>query len=193
MAIAAAPPPFVATVAPVTARQLPYSWRPGCPVPPGQLRLVRLSYWGFDGRPHVGRLVVNADVTRAVTVVFRQLYRARFPIRRLRPIDAYRGSDDASIAADNTAGFNCRYAVASGPKSWSVHAYGRAIDVNPVENPYLEGGRVLPPRGAPFVARSPHRRGMAEGVLVDAFAAVGWGWGGRWSSPDYQHFSANGR
>jgi hypothetical protein len=193
MAIAAAPPPFVATVAPVTAEQLPYSWRPGCPVAPAQLRLVRLSYWGFDGKPHVGRLVVNADVTRAVTVVFGRLYDARFPIRRLRPIDAYRGSDDASIAADNTAGFNCRYAVAAGPKSWSVHAYGRAIDVNPVENPYLVGGRVLPPRGAAFLDRSPHRRGMAEGELVDAFAAVGWGWGGRWSTPDYQHFSANGR
>jgi hypothetical protein len=193
MAIAAAPPPFVATVAPVTARQLPYSWRPGCPVAPAQLRLLRLSYWGFDGKPHVGRLVVNADVTRAVTDVFGRLYRARFLIRRMRPIDAYRGSDDVSIAADNTAAFNCRYAVTTGPKSWSAHAYGRAIDVNPVENPYLVGGRVLPPRGAQFLARSPPRPGMAEGTLVDAFAAVGWGWGGRWSSPDYQHFSANGR
>jgi hypothetical protein len=190
---AAAAPPFVADVAPVAARELRFSWRPGCPVPPSRLRVVRLSYWGFDAKPHVGRLVVNADATRAVTVVFRRLYRQRFPIRRLRPVDAYRGSDEASMAADNTSGFNCRYAVAPGPKSWSVHAYGRAIDVNPVENPYLEGGRVLPPRGAGFADRTVRRPGMAEGALVAAFAAVGWGWGGRWSSPDYQHFSANGR
>ena len=160
---------------------------------PAQLRTVRLSYWGFDGRPHSGRLVVNADATAAVTSVFRRLYGERFPIRRMRPVDAYRGSDDASMAADNTSAFNCRAAVAPGPKRWSVHAYGRAVDVNPVENPYLEGGRVLPPAGRAFGSRSLHRAGMAEGALVRAFAALGWGWGGRWSSPDYQHFSANGR
>jgi hypothetical protein len=193
MAIAAAPPPFVAAVSSVTAGDLRFSWRPGCPVAPSQLRAVRLAYWGFDGKRHTGRLVVNADATRAVTVVFRRLYAERFPIRRMRPVDAYRGSDDASMAADNTSAFNCRDAVAPGAKSWSVHAYGRAIDVNPVENPYLAGGRVLPPSGSRYADRSVRRPGMAEGRLVAAFAAVGWGWGGRWSSPDYQHFSANGR
>jgi hypothetical protein len=193
MAIAAAPPPFVASVSPVTAAQLRHSWRAGCPVPPAQLRQVRLAYWDFDGRRRIGRLVVNADATHTVVVVFRRLYRERFPIRRMQPVDAYRGSDDASMAADNTSAFNCRAAVAAGPKSWSEHAYGRAIDVNPLENPYLEGGRVLPPRGAPFADRSRLRKGMAEGALVAAFAAAGWGWGGRWSSPDYQHFSASGR
>jgi hypothetical protein len=190
---AAAAPPFIGAVAPVSAAQLHYSWRPGCPVAPAQLRAVRLSYWGFDARPHTGRLVVNADATAAVTAVFRRLYRDRFPIRRMRPVDAYRGSDDASMAADNTSAFNCRAAVAPGPKRWSVHAYGRAIDVNPVENPYLEGGRVLPPAGRAFADRLRRRMGMAEGALVRAFATVGWGWGGRWSAPDYQHFSADGR
>ena len=193
MAILAPPPPFVASTARVTAAQLRFSWRPGCPVAPAQLRSVRLSYWGFDGRRHTGTLVVNRDATRAVAIVFRRLYRARFPIRRMRPVDAYRGSDDASMAADNTSAFNCRAAVAAGPPRWSAHAYGRAVDVNPLENPYLEGGRVLPPAGRRFADRSRHRRGMAEGTLVDAFAEVGWGWGGRWSSPDYQHFSADGR
>jgi hypothetical protein len=154
---------------------------------------VRLAYWDFEGRRRIGRLVVNADAARTVVVVFRRLYRARFPIRRIEPVDAYRGSDDASMAADNTSAFNCRAAVAAGPRSWSEHAYGRAIDVNPLENPYLEGGRVLPPRGAAFADRSRRRKGMAEGRLVAAFAASGWGWGGRWSSPDYQHFSASGR
>ena len=99
------------------------------------------------------------------------------------------------MAADNTSAFNCRYAVAAGPKRWSVHAYGEAVDVNTVENPYLLGGRVLPPTGQRFTDRTNARRGMAlaGGVLVRAFAAVGWQWGGRWSgSPDWQHFSKSG-
>ena len=94
-------------------------------------------------------------------MIFRALYRARFPIRRMTPIAAYGGSDDRSMAADNTSGFNCRYAVAPGPKRWSVHAYGEAIDVNTVENPYLEGGRVLPPAGAAF--RRPKPRPARDG------------------------------
>jgi hypothetical protein len=113
----------------------------------------------------------------------------------MRPIDAYGGNDERSLAADNTASFNCRYAIASGPKRWSAHAYGLAIDVNPVENPYLLNGRVHPRAGRAYLDRSRVRRGMAvrSGLLVSAFASVGWQWGGRWaSSPDYQHFSATG-
>jgi hypothetical protein len=180
----------------VTAADLPYSWRPGCPVPPAQLRRVRLRYVGFDGRSHIGALVVNERVVRDVVGVFRSLYRARFPIRRMRPIVAYRGSDDRSAAADNTSSFNCRKAVAPGTASWSMHAYGLALDVNDVENPYLEGGRVIPPAGARYRDRSRVRPGMAveRGTLVRAFDRAGWGWGGRWrGSPDYQHFSTNGR
>src|SRR5580765_5728478 len=145
VAVPATLPPFVARVERVTAADLRYSWHSGCPVGPSQLRLVRLSFVGFDGRRHLGALVVNARVVLQVTVVFRTLYRARFPIRRMQPIDAYRGNDDRSAAADNTSAFNCRKAVASGPKSWSMHAFGEAIDVNDVENPYLLGSRVIPP------------------------------------------------
>jgi D-alanyl-D-alanine carboxypeptidase len=190
-----ATPPFAAHVAHVTRADLRYSWRPGCPVPPSELRRVRLTYRGFDGHAHTGALDVATKAVPAVVVVFRRLYAAGFPIRRMRPIDAYRGSDPASMAADSTSAFNCRAAVAPGPKRWSVHAYGLAIDVNPVENPYLEGGRVRPAAGARFLNRSHVRPGMAVrgGVLVRAFAAVGWPWGGRWSgSPDWQHFSATG-
>jgi hypothetical protein len=189
-------PPYVALVQRVTAADLPYSWRPGCPVVPAQLRRVRLRYVGFDGRSHLGQLVVNKQVVPQVVAVFRTLYRARFPIRRMRPIDVYRGSDDRSAAADNTSAFNCRRAVAPGATSWSMHAYGEAIDVNDVENPYLEGSRVIPPAGRAYLDRTNVREGMATegGVLVRAFAAVGWGWGGRWrGSPDYQHFSVSGR
>ena len=188
-------PPFTHSVARVTAADLPHSWHPGCPVAPSGLRRLRLSYWGFDGRPHSGALIVSAQAVAPLTSVFARLYAARFPLRRLRPIDAYGGSDERSLEADNTAAFNCRYAVAPGPKRWSVHAYGLAVDVDPVENPYLEGGRVHPRAGRAFLDRSRYRPGMATrgGLLVRAFAAVGWQWGGRWTgSPDYQHFSATG-
>jgi hypothetical protein len=194
-AMYAIPAPFAASVQPVSAADVQFSYRAGCPVAPAQLRLVRLSYWGFDRRPHAGRLVVSRRVTGDVVTVFRRLYAARFPIRRMAPISAYRGSDDASMAADNTSAFNCRPAVGSATGGWSMHAYGEAVDVNPVENPYVLGGRVLPPAGRRFLDRARPLRGMAVegGVLVKAFAAVGWKWGGRWGAPDYQHFSTNGR
>jgi hypothetical protein len=188
-------PPFAYSVTRVTATELPHSWRPGCPVRPAQLRRVRLTYWGFDGRAHTGSLVVNADAVADLVHVLSRLYGARFPIRRMRPIDAYGGKDERSLEADNTAAFNCRYVVGAGPRRWSVHAYGEAIDVNPVQNPYLEGGRVHPRAGRAYLDRSRIRPGMAvrAGLLVRAFAAVGWKWGGRWiGSPDYQHFSSTG-
>jgi D-alanyl-D-alanine carboxypeptidase-like protein len=188
-------PPFTHAVSNVTAAQLPYSWHRGCPVAPAQLRRLRLSYWGFDGRAHTGELVVNARAVGDLLHVFSRLYAARFPIRRMRPIDAYRGNDERSLQADNTAAFNCRYAVVSGPRRWSAHAYGLAVDVNPVENPYLEDGRVHPAGGRAYLDRGRARRGMAlrGRPLVRAFREVGWAWGGRWTgSPDYQHFSATG-
>jgi hypothetical protein len=193
---AAPVPPFVSSAARVETRELPWSWRPGCPVAPARLRRVRVAYWGFDGRRRLGEVVVHEDAVTAVTGAFRRLYAVRFPLRRVQPVDAYHGSDDASMAADNTSAFNCRAAVASGPTRWSEHAYGRAIDVNPLENPYVAGGRILPPAGRAYLDRSRPRAGMAVegGALVRAFDAVGWRWGGRWhGSRDYQHFSPSGR
>jgi hypothetical protein len=193
-AATADPPAFSAEVSTVTAADLGDSWRPGCPVGPAELRRLRLSHWGFDDRPHLGVLVVHESVVPEVVTVFRTLYEARFPIRRMHPVDRYGGSDDRSMADDNTSGFNCRPAVSTGPVRWSAHAYGRAVDVNPVENPYLVGDRVLPPAGAAYADRAADRPGTAVpgGVLVEAFAAAGWEWGGRWRQPDYQHFSRTG-
>ncbi len=192
----AALPPFRATIAPVTAVELGRSWHAGCPVGPAELRNVSVSYVGFDGRAYSGTLVVNRSVTADVRTIFRTLYVQRFPIHHIDSAARYGGSDPRSMAADNTSGFNCRYAVvASGPKRWSVHAYGEAIDVNTVENPYIEGSTVMPRAGRAFTDRSHYRKGMAVagGVLVRAFASVGWLWGGRWTaSPDYQHFSRTG-
>ena len=178
----------------VAAADLPHSWRPGCPVAPAALRELTLRFYGFDHHSHLGRLVVATSAVPRVVAVFRQLYVMRFPIRRMIAVDAYGGSDDRSVAADNTAGFNCRAAVAPGKPSWSRHAYGLAIDVNPVENPYLEGKLVIPPAGAAFRNRAAMRPGMAitGRTVVAAFARHGWRWGGTWSYPDYQHFSDNG-
>ncbi len=194
MAIAAAPPPFAASATPVTAAQMPYSWRPGCPVPPSRLRMLRIAYWGFDGRRHVGALIVRDRAVPQVVVVFRRLYRARFPIRSMRPVDAFGGSDTRSMAADNTSAFNGRFVA--GTTRWSMHAYGIAIDVNPVENPYVSGDHVSPAAGRPYADRSLYRRGMlhARDKVVRAFASIGWKWGGYWRpARDYQHFSATGR
>jgi hypothetical protein len=192
----AEPAGFTSSVSPVRWADLRFSYRAGCPVPPAELRLVRVSHWGFDGREHEGSLVVNRRVTGAVVRVFRRLHAARFPVRRMVPVSAYRGDDDASMAADNTSAFNCRAAVGSRSGGWSMHAYGLAIDVNPVENPYVLGGRPRPPAGRRYLDRTPARPGMAVagGVLVRAFESSGSGWGGRWrGSPDYQHFSTSGR
>jgi D-alanyl-D-alanine carboxypeptidase len=168
------------------------SWHPGCPVAKSALRVVTVSYWGFDGAAHDGRLIVARTAVTPVVTVMRKLYAARFPIRRIVPIDAYGADDDRSMSADNTSAFNCRRV--EGSTSWSQHAYGTAIDVNPLENPSVHvDGRVSPRRGRRFANRSLHRKGMIhEGdVVVRAFATVGWQWGGRWHEPrDYQHFFA---
>ena len=158
------------------------------------LRLLRVTHWGFDGRQRTGRLIVHRDVAGGLVTVFRRLQAARFPIRRMVPVDAYGGSDFRSIEADNTSAFNCRFVA--GTIRWSEHAFGRAIDVNPIENPYVDGGRTAHRASRPYVDRSRRRPGMAfeGGVLVRAFDAIGWGWGGRWAAVrDYQHFSASGR
>jgi hypothetical protein len=140
-------------------------------------------------------MVVAAGVTTDVVRVFATLYGERFPIRQMIPVDAYGGNDNAAAAADDTSGFNCRYAVAPGPPQWSAHAFGEAIDVNDVENPYVDGATIIPDAGGQYLDRNVYRPGMAVagGQLVAAFAATGWFWGGRWtSSPDYQHFSKTG-
>jgi hypothetical protein len=171
------------------------SWHRGCPVGFDELRLVRARHWGFDGRVYTGRLVVASDLARPVLGVLRRLYAARFPIRRMVPVDAYGASDFRSIEADNTSGFNCR--SVGGTTRWSEHSYGRAIDLNPIENPYVTAAGTTSHRASrPYLRRTRYRPGMAVagGVAVRVFEAAGWGWGGRWSGDrDYQHFSASGR
>lgn len=171
------------------------SWRPGCPVGLADLRLLKLKYRGFGGGTKWGYLVVHRTAAPRILKVFRKLFDSGFRIRRMRLVDAYGADDHRSMNADNTSAFNCRE-VAGSPGVWSRHAYGRAIDINPVENPYVSGSHVSPAKGRPFARRTPHRRGMisAGGTVVQAFASVGWEWGGDWyGTRDYQHFSASGR
>jgi hypothetical protein len=169
------------------------SWRPGCPVHVKNLRLVTVTHWGFDGKPRTGKLVVHGDAAADIVTVMRRLYQARFPIRRMRLVDAYGADDYRSIEADNTSAFNCR--TVGGTTRWSEHAYGLAIDINPIENPYVSGGTTSHPASRPYLDRSRRKKGMihAGDAVVRAFASIGWGWGGYWSGvKDYQHFSASG-
>jgi hypothetical protein len=188
--------PFRSSVSPLSAafRAQMTSWHKGCPVSVSDLRLVRVSFWGFDGRAHQGRLILHRSYTSPVIKALRTLYSERFPIRRMRPVEVYGSSDDRSMAADNTSAFNCR--SVTGSSAWSEHAYGRAIDLNPLENPEIRRGVVSPPGGRKYTNRSKRAKGMihAGDKTVRAFEAVGWKWGGYWHSlQDYQHFSWNGQ
>jgi poly-gamma-glutamate synthesis protein (capsule biosynthesis protein) len=170
----------------------------GCPVPLTDLRYLRLAYVGFDDAVHTGEMVVHADHAEDVVEVFGRLYDARWPIFRMRLVDEYAGDDDRSMAANNTSAYNCRRVA--GQPTWSDHAFGAAVDVNPLQNPYVTGASVAPPAGRRFAridrsadARVPMGAIRADDVVVRAFASVGWQWGGDWSSSkDYQHFSASG-
>jgi D-alanyl-D-alanine carboxypeptidase len=179
-----------ASVQPVEAAALGATWRSVCPVPPTQLRRITLSYIGFDGRTHRGDLVVHRDVVNDVISIFEDLYSARFPIEKMRTVDNYpRADDELSMEDDNTSAFNCR-PLPNG--SWSLHAYGRAVDINPLVNPYVSGsGELQPITARAYLDRARTDPGMIRDgdVVVRTFAKRGWQWGGHWRDPiDYQHF-----
>lgn len=170
------------------------SWREGCPVALDDLRALTIAHHTPGGGADRGTLIVHRDVANDVAKAFRALHRAGFPITRMRPVRHYNGSDHDSMAADNTSAFNCR--PVGGSATWSEHAYGRAIDLNPLRNPFVRGDRVQPPSGRSYLARDAKVPGLITpgSAAVRAFADIGWGWGGSWrSSKDYQHFSQSGR
>ena len=186
--------------APVRAELSGRFWHAGCPVPLSQLRVLTVSYWGFDARSHTGQLVVNQQVAAPLVRVFRRLYALRFPIRHMQLSDFYGPAKSRPADGDVSESFECRQAVPSpctggtGTGSWSEHAYGEAIDLNPVENPYVGCGRSRDPSSRPYLDRSKLRPGMVTPAVVSAFRSIGWGWGGSWagSTKDYMHFSATG-
>jgi hypothetical protein len=191
-------PPFDGRIAPIgdrlAERMRGVSWRPGCPVPLRDLRVLAFGYLGYDGASHRGRLVVHEDAAGDVLRVFRRAYRAGFPFARVRLPERWDADDRRLMRANVTSAFNCRHVA--GTTRWSMHAYGLAIDINPVQNPFVDGEHVTPRRGQRFADRSLRHPGMLRprGVVVRAFRRIGWGWGGdRTSVKDYMHVSSNGR
>jgi hypothetical protein len=196
-------PRFQGTIRPIRgalrAKVVGRSWRPGCPVPLRDLRALEVTYWNFEGEVRTGPLVVHRKVAEDILWVFRRLFRARFPIKHLvlppkwrppRPADYWDRRPTSPSAAHN-----CR--PATGSTLWSEHAYGLAIDINPLQNPYVRSdGSTLRHIARPFRDRSLRRKGMIHdgGVVVRSFAAIGWEWGGHWHTlKDYMHFSLTGR
>jgi len=175
-------------------------WHRGCPVALSNLRLLTVTHRDFRGRDQTGQLIVNRTAAPALERVFRRLHKLRFPIRHLRLADVYGPARDRPRDGDVSGSFECRKAAASPctrantTSSWSNHAYGLAVDLNPVENPYVGCGQSRDPRARRYRDRSRHRRGMVTRRVVAAFASVGWGWGGSWTgnTRDYMHFSSTG-
>ncbi|WP_156744469.1 M15 family metallopeptidase, partial [Mycobacterium sp. E740] len=185
------PSPAPARVLPVTAAELGDSWRPGCPLGPTQLRRVEIDHLGMDGQIHRGDLIVHEDLVPEVIEIFEQLRRIGYPIEKMRTPDHYPGAEDElSMRDNNTSAFNCRGIPDS--DNWSLHAYGRAIDINPLINPYIDStGAFEPANAAPYVDRARTDPGILHDgdPAVRVFTDRGWTWGGDWRTPkDYQHF-----
>lgn len=183
----------ISTIDDAMAARMVSSWRRGCPVALTDLRYLSLTYRGFDGADHQGELVVADSVATDVVDIFRSLYSDGYPIASLRLVDDFGGSDDDSMSANNSSAFNCRPVTGGG--GFSEHSYGTAIDLNPVQNPYLSGSTVLPTEGQEYADRHSAPGVIEPGdAVVVAFANHGWQWGGDWTGPiDYQHFSVSGR
>lgn len=170
------------------------TWTPACPVGLEDLRYLTVSFWGFDDFVHTGELLVQASVAGGLVEVFRRLHEVRFPIEEMRVVAASELDAPPTGDGNNTTGFVCR--ASRGGSAWSEHARGLAVDVNPFHNPYLKGDLVLPELASAYTDRGWRRPGMihAGDVVTEAFAAIGWGWGGAWrSASDWMHFSHNGR
>jgi len=193
------PPPdgniFAFTIAGVTDEVLERStWHDGCPVRADELVYVTVTFYGFDQVTHVGELLLHRDVADDVVAVFKALHQAQFPIEELRIITYDELAGEPTGDGNVTTGFVCRRVVSG--SAWSQHAYGRAVDINPFHNPYLRGNRVIPELATTYLDRDDVRPGMilADDVVVQAFAAIGWPWGGDWqSAKDWMHFSSTGR
>ena len=175
-------------------------WHRGCPVALSDLRVLTVTYRGFDKHNHTGQLVVNKNAAAPLAKVFHRLYVIHFPIRHLSIAAVYGPRSQQPKDGDVSGSFECRQAVpspctgGSGTGSWSNHAYGMAVDINPVENPYVGCGMSRDPLAQSYRKRTPHRPGMVTAQVIKAFASVGWGWGGSWAgnTKDYMHFSVNG-
>ncbi len=167
-----------------------FTWRQGCPVTMNDLAYIRLSYWGFDNQTHMGALIVNKELAYEVVAIFRVLFKHKFPIQSMQLMDVFQGDDNASMRANNTSAFNCR-PVTDRPGEYSQHSYGRAIDINPLINPYIKGKTILPPQGILYAKRNQDAPGKItkKSLVYQEFIKHGWDWAGDWHDlKDYQHF-----
>ncbi|MBY0287247.1 MAG: M15 family metallopeptidase [Mycobacteriaceae bacterium] len=180
-----------AAIRPVSVAELGPSWRPGCPVAPEQLHRVEVNHLGFDAQIHRGSLIVHEELAAEVVAIFEQLLQLRYPVEKMRTVDNYPGAEDElSMQDNNTSAFNCR--AIPGSSRWSEHAFGRAIDINPLLNPAIhQSGLLEPQNAASYLDRSRIDPGLlhAGDPAVRVFTDRGWQWGGEWRDPvDYQHF-----
>lgn len=168
-------------------------WREECPVHYSRLRIAEVQFVDFDNQITQGELIVLDQVAESVTHIFRELLELKFPIEKMIPMEEFGGDDVLSMKANNSSAFNGRKVART--DRWSSHAYGCAIDINPIQNPYLllneqkELVEVIPPEGDKYLDRSNQRKGMIEAV-VPVFEKYGFNeWGGSWETkPDYHHF-----
>ena len=159
------------------------------PVKSSSLRVVNISYWDFSGKPrHNGQLIVNESVAKEVMEIFKGLWEMKFQLECVRPICEFDGDDDKSMANNNSSAF-CAREITGKPGTWSKHSYGTAIDINPIQNPYVKGEKVLPAEGKAYTDRTRQKKGMLTEKAIKLFTDRGWEWGGNWNSlKDYQHF-----
>ena len=166
------------------------TWHAGCPLTPADLRVLTIAFLDYNKSTQSGLLIVHKDVATEVLAIFEDLYRQEFQIARMTPIEEFGGSDNRSMAANNTSAFNCRDITGQAGK-FSNHSWGRAIDINPLTNPYVKGVTVLPPEGRRYLDRNKAGTGSILGgsLTVKRFQQSGWLWGGGWADrKDYQHF-----
>ena len=171
------------------------TYHKNCPVSLDELRVVNIKYLGFDNKTHFGDVIVHKDVAFEVSKIFNELYEISYPINQITPIEKYNGDDFASIEADNTSAFNCR--LAEGSTKYSKHSYGKAIDLNPLENPYIYSNGTTSHKDSNkyLIRKKIDDTVQSKALLLNSSEAVkifkkyGWKWGGDWkNTKDYQHF-----
>ncbi len=168
-----------------------YTWQPGCPVSLEDLAYVKLSYWGFDNKSHIGTLIIHKKLAKEVVNIFHELYNNKYPIERMEPLEAFKGEMKAAMAANNTSGFICQK---NEDGSYFSHSYGNAIDINSLLNPYIKGHQIFPANGRAYLNRNKPVPGMIifGDKTYELFKIKGWDWGGSGTdSQNYQHFEKN--
>ncbi|APW66915.1 hypothetical protein LPB137_02640 [Poseidonibacter parvus] len=171
------------------------SSKKNCPVPFKDLKLLSIKHLGYDGKDKIGELLVHKDISSNVEKIFKELYEIKYPIYQMKLVSNYNNDDWKSIEANNTSAYNCR--VVAGTKKWSNHSYGKAIDINPIENPYISRKGYISHKESLKYRKRVYKENtlkdrailLKDDEAVKIFKKYGWSWGGDWITiKDYQHF-----